>query len=47
MYQLIEIYMGEAAIVDSFALWGDCLRAALNATYVADGMATYVCEALT
>lgn len=43
MYELIEIYMGQASIVDSFVLLSDCLMVAIREDYIADGMATFIC----
>jgi len=44
MWELIQIYMGDATVVDFALSYTDCIIAAATETYVADGMATFICE---
>lgn len=45
MWDLIQIYLGEASIIDHGLSLIDCLQAAKRELYIADGMATFQCEA--
>jgi hypothetical protein len=47
MWDLIQIYLGEATIIDHSLSLADCLRAAAEETFIADGMATFICETET
>ena len=44
MWELIQIYMGNAQVIDFNLTLQDCLRMAAEQMYIADGMATFTCE---
>lgn len=47
MWDLIQILMGEAQVIDFALTYSDCTTAAAQLSYLADGMATYICETNT
>lgn len=45
MWDLVEIYLGNAEIVDHGLTLVDCLREAVRQMYISDGMSIFSCEA--
>lgn len=45
MFELIQIFMGEQSVIDTFLSLADCVRAGLRADFIADGMASHYCTA--
>lgn len=45
MWDLVQILMGEASVIDTGLSLLDCLQTAQREMYIADGMATFKCEA--
>lgn len=43
LWDLVQILMGEASIIDKLTL-ADCLKKAAHQNYLADGLATFRCE---